>query len=184
MTLVRIDKPRFDVELYLAYAMEDNVTGMKLYKNPYCYLNQDATTALERSIRLAGAIGLKLKIFDAFRPLESQQALWDKFPDPEFVSHPQTGRTPHCRGAAVDLTLIDSAGKELEMGTGFDAFTPLSHHSVIDIPVECQKNRHILMGIMTASGWQFNPNEWWHYQLYNVEQYPKFTDKQAGTGML
>lgn len=184
MTLIKIENPEFDVELSIAYATEDNVTGIRLYKNPYCYLNEDAIKALKEAIRLAKAVGLRFKIFDAFRPLESQQALWDKFPDPEFVSNPQTGRTPHCRGAAVDLTLIDENGNELDMGTGFDAFTPLSHHNVTDIPVQCQKNRHILMGIMTASGWQFNPNEWWHYQLPDVEKYPKYTDAQSGTGML
>ena len=57
---------------------------------------------------------------------------WDFYgkewwPDPEFLADPRRG-SPHSRGVAVDLTLIDGDGRELEMGTRFDAFTPLSHH--------------------------------------------------------
>jgi D-alanyl-D-alanine dipeptidase len=184
MTLVKIDPAEYGVDMYLSYGTTDNFTGRALYKNSICYLHPEAANRLKSAVTMARAIGLKIKIFDAFRPLDVQQMLWDHTPDPEFISNPQTGRTPHCRGVAVDLTLIDERGKELDMGTAFDAFTPLSHHGNIDVSVEGQRNRHILMGIMTKAGWDFNPNEWWHYQLQNPVQYEKFTDAQAGTGML
>ena len=185
MTLVEIKKPDFDVDLYIAYATDDNFTNAPLYKNPYCFLHETAAKHLKTAIELASAVGLRIKIFDAFRPLEVQQALWKSNPNPEFISNPETGKTPHCRGIAADLTLIDKDGVELDMGTGFDAFTPLSHHGVIDgISSEALLNRHILMGIMTAAGWDFNPNEWWHYQLPNFEIYKKLTDESANTNML
>lgn len=184
MTLVRITEEAFDVQLYIAYAMSDNFTGVPMYKNPYCYLHEDAVTALKKTITLARAIGLRVKIFDAFRPLEVQRMLWDKYPDPEFISNPDTGRTPHCRGIAVDMTLIDMQGNELDMGTAFDAFTPLSHHANTNVSQEAQRNRHVLMGIMAASGWQFNPKEWWHYQLPHPESYTKYTDMEAKTYMM
>jgi D-alanyl-D-alanine dipeptidase len=184
MTLVKIDPTEYDVDMYLSYGTIDNFTGRTLYKNSICYLHSEAAEKLKTAIILAKGIGLKIKIFDGFRPLDVQQMLWDHTPDPEFISNPQTGRTPHCRGVAVDLTLIDSSGKELDMGTEFDAFTPLSHHGNINVSVEGQRNRHILMGIMTKSGWDFNPNEWWHYQLPNPLQYEKLNDAEAGTNML
>ena len=184
MPLVKISPPEFDVELCIAYATEDNFTGHALYKNPYCYLHADAANALKKTIELAAKKGLRLKIFDAFRPLEVQQLLWDKYPDPEFVSNPQTGKTPHCRGIAVDLTLIDAQNQELEMGTEFDAFTPLSHHGNKSVSKQAQDNRDIFIEIMTNSGWLINPNEWWHYQLANHEKYEKLTDSLAQTNML
>ncbi len=184
MSLVEINKPEFDVDFYLAYATEDNFTKRKLYKNALCYLHSDAAEALKKSIKFAKALGFRIKIFDAFRPLEIQQALWKDYPNPEFISNPETGRTPHCRGIAVDLTLIDMKGKELDMGTGFDEFSPKSHHGNLEISKESQTNRHIFMGIMTLAGWHYNPNEWWHYQLPNWDRYEKYTDKDAKTNML
>ena len=184
MSLTKITPEEFDVELYIAYAMSDNFTGQPLYKKPHCYLHPAAAQALRESVRLAAGIGLKIKIFDAFRPMEVQEILWEKYPDPEFISNPQTGRTPHCRGVAVDITLINKDGEELYMGTDFDEFSPLSHHGNTKISVQAQENRHVLMGIMAAAGWDFNPNEWWHYQLPDPCAYEKLTDKEAKTAML
>ena len=67
-------------------------------------------------------------------------------PTPNFLADPRRG-SPHSRGAAVDLTLLDGAGRELDMGTPFDAFTPLSHHANTEISVEAQRNRFILLGL-------------------------------------
>jgi D-alanyl-D-alanine dipeptidase len=125
--LVTIGRPTFDVELSIAYATEDNFTGRPVYARAACYLHPDAAAALAKAIGLAAAIGMRLRIFDAFRPSEAQWALWNVRPDPEFLADPRRG-SPHSRGAAVDLTLVGPDGKDLDMGTGFDAFTPLSHH--------------------------------------------------------
>jgi D-alanyl-D-alanine dipeptidase len=53
------------------------------------------------------------------------------------------------------------------MGTAFDAFTPLSHHGALEISADAQRNRALLLGIMTSAGWDFFRNEWWHYQLFS-----------------
>ena len=184
MTLVKITPEEYNTELYIAYATEDNFTERKLYKNGHCYLHEAAAKAFETAVSLASAIGYKFKIFDAFRPLEVQQMLWDDNPDPEFISDPVNGKTPHCRGIALDLTLIDQNSNELDMGTGFDAFTPLSHHGKTEISDAAQKNRYILLSIMKLAGFDHNPREWWHYQLPNWQDYKKYTDSDAGTKML
>lgn len=182
--LVEICAPEFDVELCLAYATADNFTGKPVYKpEARCFLHPEAADCLKRAIQLAGVLGYKIRVYDAYRPSEVQWALWQHTPDPDFLADPRRG-SPHSRGVAVDLSLLDEHGRELDFGTGFDAFTPLSHHGNMEIPAAAQRNRHILMGIMTTAGWDFYRNEWWHYQLFNSREYTLLSDEAAGTGMI
>jgi D-alanyl-D-alanine dipeptidase len=179
MTLVTLDTPEFDLDIALAYATPDNVTGKPIYGRAEAQLHPAAATALQRAIALARPLGLRFRIFDAFRPTEAQWRLWEVFPDPEFVADPRTGSN-HSRGVAVDLTLIDGAsGTALDMGTPFDDFTALSHHGRTDLPTEVQRNRAILIGLMTAAGWNWNRYEWWHYQLFETERFPLLADAAA-----
>ena len=104
--LVEIAPPRFDVSLALAYASDENITGRPIYRRAACYLHPDAATLLERAVDLAAAQGLKLVIFDGYRPVEAQWALWHRCPDPTFLADPRRG-SPHSRGVAVDLSLLD-----------------------------------------------------------------------------
>ncbi len=171
--LISINKENgFDVELDLRYATTNNVTGQKIYDQPHSLLHPEAAIALKKAIDLAKIQGLRFKLFDTFRPISAQQFLFDNFPNGGFVSNPQTGSIPHCRGVAVDLTLIDMDGKELDMGTEFDNFTDLSKHGSTAISKEAQRNRYILFGIMMTAGWDFYRQEWWHYQLFNAKNYP------------
>ena len=176
--LVQIKRPEFDVDLYIAYATNDNFTGRPLYKDSNCYLHEDAAECLKIAIKLAAALNLRFKIFDAFRPIEVQRELWNDTPNPDFLSNPETGAVPHCRGVAVDLNLVKEAGIELDMGTKFDSFTKLSYHGNMEISKEAQANRHLLMGIMTTAGWDFYRNEWWHYQLFEPRKYKIVKDSK------
>lgn len=173
--LIAIAPPEYDVELALAYATSDNFTGRPIYSRHQAWLHKDAAAALQRAIALARPHGMRLRLFDAFRPIEAQWALWNHTPDPEFVADPRKGG-PHTRGVAVDLTLIDSSGRALDMGTGFDAFTPKAHHGSLAVSPEAQRNRALLLGLMTAAGWDFYRNEWWHYQLFDSRRYPSLSD--------
>jgi len=173
--LVEITPPDYDVELDIAYATPDNVAGRPIYRRAACHLHPDAAERLRRAIELAGRIGHRLKIFDAFRPSEAQWVLWNARPDPEFLADPRRG-SPHSRGVALDLTLLDRDGRELDMGTAFDCFSRLSHHGNTEIGEAEQRNRFLLLGIMSAAGWDFYSKEWWHYQLFNSRQYPVLSD--------
>lgn len=183
MPLVAITPPTFDVDLDLRYATADNVTGRPIYARAEAYLHPEAAEALQAAISLARPLGYRFKIFDAFRPPEAQWRLWDAYPSDEFVADPRRG-SPHSRGAAVDLTLIDEAGRELTMGTDFDSFKPQAHHARVDIPVEAQRNRALLLGIMSAAGWDFFKNEWWHYQLFNARRLPLISDSALARPMM
>jgi D-alanyl-D-alanine dipeptidase len=175
MALVSITPESHKVQIRLAYASSDNFTGRPVYARADCYLHEAAERLLRRAVDLAAAMGLGVLIFDAFRPSEAQWALWNHTPDPDFLADPRRG-SPHSRGVAVDLTLTDN-GAELDMGTAFDAFTPRSHHGSLEISPLAQRNRAILMGIMTSAGWDFYRNEWWHYQLFDARRlYPVLSD--------
>jgi len=184
MPLVPIAPPDFDVDLDIRYATADNVTGRPIYSRAAAYLHPEAAALLRRAIDLARPLGLRLRLFDAFRPAEAQWRLWHAFPSDEFVADPRRG-SPHSRGAAVDLTLADAEGRPLEMGTDFDAFTPQAHHARTDISEQAQRNRALLLGLMTAAGWDNFRNEWWHYQLFNARQrLPLLSDTALATPML
>ena len=167
--LLEIEHPVIDLDL--RYAGPDNISGRPIYTRAAALLQADAHAALMRAADLARAQHMRLVVFDAYRPRAAQRRLWQAYPNPEFVADPAQG-SAHSRGVAVDLTLADAAGRPLEMGTGFDAMVPQSHHARTDIPVQAQRNRAMLLGIMTAAGWAYEPHEWWHYHLPEPKRYP------------
>lgn len=181
--LVEITAPTFDVDVALAYAGTDNFMGDVIYRHARCWLHRDAADALERAIGLASEQGLRLKIYDAFRPSEAQWALWRHTPDPDYVADPRRG-SPHSRGVAVDLTLIDGNGRELDMGGPVDDLTENGHHDAPGLAPAARRNRLLLLGIMTAAGWDWYVREWWHYQLFRPRDYPVLSDRAAGSKMM
>jgi len=183
MELTEITAPEFDVDIALAYATPENFTAAPVYRQAICYLHPVAAEKLQDAIKAAGAIGYRFRILDAFRPSEAQWLLWNHTPDPDFLADPRRG-SPHSRGVAVDLTLLAADGKPLDMGTGFDAFTPLPHHGNTGVTRKAQQNRLILLGLMTQAGWDFYRNEWWHYQLFSSRDYPLISDAELPKPML
>jgi D-alanyl-D-alanine dipeptidase len=83
------------------------------------------------------------------------------------------------------LTLIDAkSGEALDMGTEFDAFTPLSYHGDTQVSETAQRNRFLLLGLMSAAGWDFYSREWWHYQLFDARRYPVLSDSVLRQGLM
>lgn len=170
MSLIEIKSEEYPILIDLKYGTSDNFTGQKIYDCPKLLLHKETLSHLEKSIELAAAHHLKIKIFDGFRPHTAQQKLWSICPHSAYVANPEKG-SHHTRGIAVDLTLVDQSGKELDMGTSFDDFTSQSHH-LGEISKEAQSNRYLLLSIMMIAGWDLYPYEWWHYQLSEVDSYP------------
>lgn len=130
--------------------------------------------------------GCRLKIYDAWRPYDVQKELYDEYFDKlkrelpnlseeqlhtlakKFVSFPDQSKPfayPHSSGGAVDLTIIDAQGNELDMGTGFDDFTALAETAALEHAEDsaaCQ-NRRLLYHVMTSVGFTNYPSEWWHF---------------------
>jgi len=174
--LVSIKDQNIPVIIDLRYATKNNICSQILYQQDYSLLHPEAMEKLITASNLANKQGLKLKIWDAYRPLQVQQFMYDFFASDKklqsFFSDPNTGSIPHCRGIAVDLTLTNQDGVELNMGSDFDELSELANHNYPNICDEIQKNRLILLGIMTISGFDFYSKEWWHYQLFKPREYP------------
>lgn len=162
--LIQIRPETHDVLIDLVYATPNNLARRAIYRRPLCLLHRDAEMPLRRAVANAARHGLRLKIFDAFRPREAQQLLWQSLPDSEYVADPHLGSN-HTRGTAIDLTLIDARGHELDMGTGFDDMSPLSHHFCTLVSAPAQSNRMLLLRIMEDAGFEPIAHEWWHYAL-------------------
>jgi D-alanyl-D-alanine dipeptidase len=181
MPLVEIRADSHDVAIDLRYATADNITGRPLYARSICLLHADAAAALVQARNRAAAIGLRLCLFDAYRPVEAQWALWQTLPDPRFIADPRQGSN-HNRGVAVDLTLLAADGGPLDMGTGFDDMTEASHHASTAVGHEARRNRLVLAGVMAVAGFEPYPFEWWHYQLPDATRYPMIDQATLGCG--
>lgn len=181
--LEEIAPPAFDLFVDLRCAAGDNLTGKPIYRRAGCYLHPDAAVLLRRAMDLARPLGLKLHIFDAYRPPAAQWALWNHMPNPDFIADPRRG-SHHSRGVAVDLTLATPGGARLDMGTGFDAITPMSYHADLAVSPGARRNRLLLLGLMSAAGWDFYSKEWWHYQLFQPRRYPPIDDGARAPAMM
>ncbi len=170
-SLVEITQASHNILLDLRYATENNITGARIYHDNRCFIHSEALILLKKSILLAQEQGLKIKIFDAYRPRAVQEALWASCPNPDYITPPEKG-SHHTRGVAIDLTLVDGDGQELDMGTPFDDLTLQSHHGAENISPRVAANRYLLLGIMMSAGWDFFQNEWWHYQVFKAREYP------------
>jgi len=184
--LVKLEIPEKKLVLCLAYATTDNFTGGYIYKANLkeTLIHEKALSQFSYAVEQASQLGLHFKIWDAFRPLEAQQKLWNNTSDDRYISHPEHGVRPHCRGVALDLTLVNEYGEELPMGTGFDDFSEKAHQRCMSISVEAQANRMLLVGIMHTSGFVCNPFEWWHFQLEELSSYPILSNQDAPWAMI
>lgn len=156
----------------LRYATTNNFMGKKLYPSiATTYLRLPAAKALRNVQVELAAMGLALKIFDAYRPYSVTEKMWELVKDDRYAADPKKG-SGHNRGIAVDVTIIDLANhKELDMGTGFDNFSDTAHHDFIALSKEIMKNRLLLKNTMEKNGFRPLGTEWWHYSLPNASYF-------------
>ena len=155
----------------LKYATTDNFLGEKVYNCGECYLRYKTVKALLVAQEKIKSKGYKFKLFDCYRPLSVQQKMWALVSDPAYVADPAKGSL-HNRGGAVDLTLVDKNGNELDFGTTFDFFGEQASHSYLELEKVVLKNRTYLKKVMTESGFTIFPSEWWHYNIDGGQELP------------
>jgi D-alanyl-D-alanine dipeptidase len=173
--LVELDPDRHGVTIGLAYAGPANLAGTPVYGNLRCLLHRDAVAGLVRAADWAVQCGTRLKVLDAYRPPWAQERLWRALPDPRFVASVEVGSC-HTRGVALDVTLEDGQGVDLDMGVPFDDMVDEARHFHPALPPAVQRNRALLLAIMTQAGFQASDTEWWHYQLPDARAYPLLQD--------
>lgn len=153
------------------YATTDNVARKRLYPDNAVFLERSAAERLARVQASLRGQGLGLKVFDGYRPLAVQQALWKVKPDPRYVADPAKG-SRHNRGSAVDVTLVDAEGRELPMPSGYDEFSERSHLAFADAASDLLANRETLQKAMRAEGFMPIATEWWHFDAPGWRAFP------------
>lgn len=148
----------------MKYATADNFLKEKVYPCEECFLRVKTIKSLLEANKLFIEKGYKIKLYDCYRPKAIQKKMWKIVPDANYVANPKTGSI-HNRGGAVDITLLDSLGVELNMGTKFDFFGPEAGHNYTNFPEEILNNRKFLKEIMLQNNFQSFDSEWWHYNL-------------------
>ncbi|MCT7981966.1 M15 family metallopeptidase [Laspinema sp. A4] len=171
--LVDIQDINPDITLDIRYATANNFLKVKLYSVPRCLLRTSIAQKLSRVQEQLESRGLGLKVFDCYRPLSVTRKMWEVLPDPRYVANPARG-SRHNRGAAVDLTLIDARGNELEMPTDFDDFSDRAarDYEGTDVSPQARQNSQLLESVMTEEGFIPLITEWWHFDAENWQDYP------------
>lgn len=178
MGMVDIQEVDASIRVYLVYATSDNFVGKTLYRDIHkaFMLPETArrlTIAQQRLKALRPDLGLM--VYDAARPMSVQQEMWNQVRGTDkriFVSNPKNGGGLHNYGAAVDLTIADSSGQPLSMGSDFDYFgdeaRPDREEAMLRqgrISESDLTNRRLLRRVMTGAGFKVLPTEWWHFNL-------------------
>lgn len=175
----------------MRYYCTYNFIGERIdgYEEPCALMTIEAARALKAVSSELFVQGYRLKVFDAYRPVcaVKQFVLWGLedqdirmkpyfYPQLEkqelFIKGYIAARSSHSRGSAIDLTLFNmQTGKEVDMGSPFDLFSPVSHPDCKDITQEQYENRMILRSAMIRGGFAPIDCEWWHFMLAD-EPYP------------
>jgi D-alanyl-D-alanine dipeptidase len=162
------------IRLDIRYATANNFAGRPVYTEARAFLQRPAAEALVRAHRSLREHGYGVLIFDGYRPWRVTKLFWDITPPAkrEFVADPAKG-SKHNRGCAVDLSLYDlKTGKEVEMPSGYDEMSERAYPTYAGGTTEARRLRDLLRTAMEHEGFTVEPNEWWHFNYKDWQQYP------------
>lgn len=153
-----------DAVIDLRYATADNFVGVPLYPaGARCLVHETLAQGLVVAADLLRRGGERLVFWDCYRPYDVQVAMFEAVPDPAWVARPGPYARSHVAGRSVDVTLADANGP-VDMGTGFDDFSPRSHADATEgVSPPARANRARLRDAMTAGGLTVYSGEWWHF---------------------
>jgi zinc D-Ala-D-Ala dipeptidase len=162
-----------DAVLDLRYATPRNFLGRAVYPaGARCLLRRDVASRLERAAARLRVEGLRLRLYDCYRPLAVQREMWRLMPKPGYVADPRHGSN-HNRAAAVDAGLAGPDGGEIELPTAFDAFDRRARADAKDgVSAAARANRDRLRAALEAEGFRVNRLEWWHYDAPEAKGAP------------
>ena len=152
----------------MKYATTDNFLKAKLYDCAECFLRYKAVKALVIANNLFLEKGFKIKLYDCYRPLDIQKKMFKIVPNPKYVANPAKGSI-HNKGGAVDISLVDKNGVEVDMGTKFDFFGEEASHNYTNLSKSILKSRIFLKEIMEKANFKAIEPEWWHYNLIDAQ---------------
>lgn len=168
--LIKLDST---IKLDVRYATSNNFVGRQVYPEARVFLQKPAAKAVARVNKKLKKQGLGLVIYDGYRPWAITKLFWEVTPEDKrkFVANPEKG-SKHNRGCAVDLSIFDlRTGKLLPMPSDYDEFTERASPDYTGGTEEETRNRELLRKLMEDEGFTVNPNEWWHFDYKNWEDY-------------
>jgi zinc D-Ala-D-Ala dipeptidase len=169
--LVDLEKFIPGIVLDIRYATTNNFTGEKIYNLSKAYARKPVAQALKKVQGELKALGLGVKVFDAYRPYKATVKFYEVYGDTTYVASPYRG-SRHNRGCAIDMTLIDlKSGKELKMPTEYDSFKKEAWPSTEIKDEEARRNRALLIEHMERHGFRVNSSEWWHFDFVGYKKY-------------
>lgn len=161
---VLVNKYIPNIYVELMYATDNNFTGVRIYDFTDAYLRYGTVKKLANVQKELKEQGYSLKIWDAYRPFEAQQKLWEVYPDPNYVANPANGMKKHNLGGTVDITMVAADGSVISMPTEFDDFSLKADRNYSDIDnEEAVNNVMILQNAMENNGFTGYQGEWWDY---------------------
>lgn len=161
---VLVNKYIPDIYVELMYATDNNFTGVRIYDFTDAYLRYGTVKKLANVQKELKEQGYSLKIWDAYRPFEAQQKLWEVYPDPNYVANPANGMKKHNLGGTVDITMVAADGSIIPMPSEFDDFSLKADRNYSDIDnEEAVNNVMILQNAMENNGFTGYQGEWWDY---------------------
>ncbi len=172
--LVRVLDYIPDILVDLKYAKADNFTGAVIYDFEDAILRYGTVKKLKMAQEMLKTKDLGLKVWDGYRPVFAQFRFWELCPDDTYVADPRVGYSNHNRGNAVDVTLVDREGNELEMPTAFDDFEAIPNRDYSNRSSAAASNARLLETTMEACGFRPYEGEWWHFNdsvRYPVEEH-------------
>ena len=170
-TFININELNSEFVFDMKYATTDNFLKEKVYECDECYLRYITVKNLINANKDFLKLGYRIKFFDCYRPIDVQRKMWKIVSNPKYVANPETGSI-HNRGGAVDITLVDKNGVELNMGTKFDFFGEKASHNYKKLSKKIICNRKLLKDIMIKNNFKSFDSEWWHYNLENSSSFP------------
>ncbi len=167
-----------DVRVELMYAGDDNFTGQVLCGGlTRAWLHPDAARAVDKAQKKLSEImpGYRLLVKDAARPMSVQRRMFNAVKGTSkanYVANPAKGGGLHNYGLAVDVTIEDAQGNELDMGTPVDHLGPEANIDREPLLVKkgvmseyARQNRLLLRKVMKDAGFKPLRTEWWHFNL-------------------
>ncbi len=184
---VYLDEALPDAVMEIRYHSSYNFVGESIdgYCVPRAMLTKEAAAALRLVSDDLKARGLRLVIYDGYRPQRAVDHFvrWAAdtadtrmkavfYPEVDKAELFEKGfiarRSGHSRGSTVDLTLLDEqTGQRLDMGGPFDYFGERSHPDFAGITPAQHENRMLLQSAMRKRGFRPLSTEWWHFTLDN-----------------
>ena len=153
-----------------------------------CYLQKEAAFALKEAYLEIASENMTFKIFDCYRPQRAvdEFILWTKdiedqstkrlyYPNiekSELLGPYIAAKSGHSRGNTIDLTIASKQGDQfldMDMGSSYDLFDPISHTFNDLINPKQQSNRVHLKNVLEKYGFEYYELEWWHFSYKTNE---------------